>query len=120
MADWLREEIGTGLQKLLVLRLPGTPPEDSIVGTAEIWLEALQNRNTRWEEHLDRDRVRLAFRKLFGICDRWPTPRMLIDHLGSRAPPRAMPPPRRSPEEIARNKARIEELRQSLLNAKRM
>ena len=33
VADWLRFEIASGLQKLLALRLMGTPPEDAIVGT---------------------------------------------------------------------------------------
>ena len=28
VADWLRFEIASGLQKLLALRLIGTPPED--------------------------------------------------------------------------------------------
>ena len=36
VADWFRAVIATGLQKLLALRLAGTPPEDAIVGTAEV------------------------------------------------------------------------------------
>ena len=43
VADWLRVEVASGLQKLLALRLPGTPPEDAIIGTAEVWLEAIDD-----------------------------------------------------------------------------
>ena len=45
--DWFRIVIATGLQKLLALRLAGTPPEDAIVGTAEVWLEAIWNNGCR-------------------------------------------------------------------------
>lgn len=71
MPDWFRIVIATGLQKLLALRLAGTPPEDAIVGTAEVWLEAIWNNGCRWDEQLDRERLERAFLVLFRVCDRW-------------------------------------------------
>lgn len=94
VADWFRAVIATGLQKLLALRLAGTPPEDAIVGTAEVWLEAIWNNGCQWDEHLDRERMERAFLVLFRICDRWPPPKLYLDNLGARAPPRQLPPPR--------------------------
>jgi hypothetical protein len=89
--QWLRAEIGTGLQKLLVLRLIGTPPEDAIVGTATVWLEAVEATTTRWNEQLDQARVQRAFKTLLRICDHWPAPKLFLDNLGNRDPPLALP-----------------------------
>lgn len=120
VADWLRVEIASGLQKLLALRLPGTPPEDAIIGTAEVWLEALDGMHVEWSEHLDRHRVQRAFKTLFRICDRWPAPKAFLDNLGNRDPPPALPPPRLTREEIERNRARLREVMADLVKSKTM
>lgn len=120
MADWLRAEIGSGLQKLLALRLPGTPPEDAIIGTAEVWLEAVASRNIQWVEHLDRQRVRRAFLALLRDCDRWPSPKLLLENLGNRDPPKALPHPILTSEEKARNRARLRAMLTSLTQQKQM
>ena len=112
-AEWFRIEIVTGLQKLLALRLQGTPPEDAIVGTAAVWLEALWP-DRAWAEHLDRERLRQAFRTLCRSCDRWPPPKLFLDNLGGRPEPPKLPPPPITPEEAARNRARLRELARSL------
>jgi len=88
--QWLRVAIISGLQKLLALRLIGTPPEDAIVGTATVWLEAMENAPIRWHEQLDQARVQRAFKTLFRICDHWPAPRLFLDNLGNRDPPLAL------------------------------
>ena len=116
--DWFRVVIATGLQKLLALRLAGTPPEDAIVGTAEVWLEAIWNNGCAWEEHLDRERMERAFLVLFRICDRWPPPKVFLDNLGNRDPPPALPPPPISKEERKKNVARIQEIMKKLGQAK--
>ena len=103
--DWFRIVIATGLQKLLALRLAGTPPEDAIVGTAEVWLEAIWNNGCRWDEQLDRERLERAFLVLFRVCDRWPPPKLYLDNIGARAPPRQLPPPPVSPEVREQNLA---------------
>jgi hypothetical protein len=120
VADWLRFEIASGLQKLLALRLIGTPPEDAIIGTAEVWLEAVGGCGIQWVEHLDRDRVRRTFQTLFRICDRWPAPKQFLDNLGSRAPPISLPEPPITPEDRARNRARLREAVESLAKIKQM
>jgi hypothetical protein len=119
-ANWLRAEIATGLQKLLALRLTGTPPEDAIIGTAEVWLEALDHCNIQWVEHLDRKRVQRAFQTLFRICDRWPAPKLLLDNLGVRDPPKALPAPSITPEEREQNRAKLREIAEELAKIKRM
>ena len=119
-ADWLRCEIASGLQKLLALRLVGTPPEDAIVGTAEVWLEAMTRCGIQWERSLDQMRVQRAFQALFRLCDRWPAPKQFLDVLGNRDPPKALPEPPISAAERERNKARIAELMQCLAKSKRM
>lgn len=120
VADWLRFEIASGLQKLLALRLIGTPPEDAIIGTAEVWLEAIGNCGVQWVEHLDQGRVQRAFQTLFRICDRWPAPKLFLDNLGNRDPPKALPEPPITPEARERNRARLREIMESLARSKQM
>jgi len=85
VTDWLRTEIVTGLQKLLALRLPGSPAADTATATAEVWIEALSNAAIAWNEQLDRARVRAAFGRLVVSCDRWPAPEAFFRHLQARA-----------------------------------
>ena len=118
--DWLRFEIASGLQKLLALRLMGTPPEDAIVGTAEVWLEAMEHCGVQWVEHLDLERVRRTFQMLFRICDRWPAPKLFLDNLGNRDPPKALPEPPITPEARERNRAKLREIMENLAKSKRM
>ncbi|MRD73307.1 hypothetical protein HCX48_00425 [Rhodocyclus tenuis] len=120
VAEWLRVEIVTGLQKLLALRLIGTPPEDAIVGTAEVWLEAVEHCGVQWSETLDRERVRRSFRTLYRICDRWPAPKVFLDNLGNRDPPKALPEPPITREVRERNRAKLREIVRSLAKSKQM
>lgn len=119
-ADWLRIEIASGLQKLLALRLIGTPPEDAIKATALVWIEALENCGTQWAEELDRQRVQRAFGTLLRICDRWPAPKAFLDNLGNRDPPIALPMPPITPEAREQNRARLREIAERLAKSKRM
>ena len=41
MPDWVCNQMIDGLQKLLVLRLQGAPPADTISALAAVWEEAL-------------------------------------------------------------------------------
>lgn len=118
---WLEREIARGLQGLLALRLLGSPAEDSIELTLDVWLAALEGASVGWAEHLDADRVRQGFRTLFRICDRWPAPRQLLDNLPARPqPPPALPPPRITPEQRQKNLARLREISAMLARSKRM
>lgn len=111
---WLEREIARGLQGLLALRLIGSPAEDSIELTLDVWLAAIESLSVNWNEQLDAERVRRAFRTLYRICDRWPPPKLFMDHMGHRDQQMALPPPPCSPEERMRNRARLREMIASL------
>jgi hypothetical protein len=116
--DWLRDQTIVGLQKLLVLRLPGTPPDDTIQAVAEVWIEAMDRPYVQWNQDLDARRIDRAWRELLATVTRWPAPKHLLDLLGNRDPPRALPPPPLTPEQIAHNKARLKDLIEKLYSVK--
>ncbi|VVD97440.1 hypothetical protein PCO31110_01961 [Pandoraea communis] len=106
---WVEREVSRGLQGLVALRLPGGPAEDSVTLTLDIWLAAIEDLASSWSEDADEQRIRRAFRTLYRICDRWPPPKLFLDNLGNRDPPRALPAPDLTKEERQRNSARIRE-----------
>jgi hypothetical protein len=73
----LKNSISEGLQALVVLRLRGTPGEDMIAKTAQVWFVAIETWPVGWDEGLDKPRIREAFRKLAAICENWPSPATL-------------------------------------------
>ena len=84
---WLRGEIGSGLQRLYVLRLSGGPFTDQeLLAMAEVWFEAIVDHPVAWDEGRDRKRVAHAFRSLIKNSDRWPAPKAFFDNLGMRPP----------------------------------
>lgn len=107
---WIRAEISLGLARLLVLRLPGYPPEDMITQTAMVWVEAILDAPMGWDEALDRPRIRRAFTTLTRTCDRWPAPKTLLDHLPPRPELPKLPEPKMSEEVVARQCAGIQRL----------
>lgn len=78
MPDWAYNQMLDGLQKLLVLRLQGSPPADTITALAAIWEEALMPYT--WAFNLEYDRTRLprAFNLLIQQAERWVQPAQLI------------------------------------------
>ncbi|WP_257010246.1 MULTISPECIES: hypothetical protein [Burkholderia cepacia complex] len=108
---WLEREVARGLQGLVALRLSGAPAEDSVTLTLDIWLAAIEDRATTWTELGDAERIRRAFRTLYRVCDRWPPPKLFIDNLGNRDPPRrTLPAPQISEQERQRNRETLREL----------
>lgn len=79
-AHWLTREIGTGLAKLLALRLDGCPSDDLIEATVSTWIEMLTF-NRVWDEARDAPRIRHAFRVLGSTRTEWPAPANLVEHL---------------------------------------
>lgn len=78
---WMHNELLTGLQKLLCLRLDNAPAEDMIRGTAGAWGTALSAR-LKWDEARDRQRVRDGFDNLLAAnLTRWPQPTKLLEVL---------------------------------------
>jgi len=116
--DWLRWEVGEGLQKLLSLRLQGAPPVDAVLGTAQVWLEALMAAPISWQEVQDRQRVRTGFARLCIECDRWPAPRHLLQQLPDRQPEYPALPHKIDPKQLERNRQRIRKILGSLANRK--
>lgn len=98
-----------GLQKLVALRLRGAPPESAIVGTAQVWLEAIEAYG-KWSES-DEERVRKAFAHLFLEAREWVQPRDFLDRLPDRAIAMPLPKPKPSKEELARQAAMFHSLR---------
>ena len=117
---WLEREIARGLQGLIALRLTGAPADDSVTLTLDVWLAAIESQAVTWNEQLDAERVRRAFRTLYRLCDRWPAPKLFLDNLGNRDPPKALPAPPTPPEARERNRARLREIMESLAKSKRM
>ena len=117
---WLEREIARGLQGLIALRLTGAPADDSVTLTLDVWLAAIESLSVNWNEQLDAERVRRAFRTLYRICDRWPAPRLFLDNLGNRDPPKALPPPQISEEQRKKNVALLRELMKKLGREKSM
>ncbi len=117
---WLEREIARGLQGLIALRLSGAPADDSVTLTLDIWLAAIESLSVNWNEQLDAERVRRAFRTLYRICDRWPPPKVFLDNLGNRDPPPALPPPPISEEQRKKNVALLREMMKKLGRKKSM
>ena len=117
---WLEREIARGLQGLIALRLSGAPADDSVTLTLDVWLAAIESLSVHWNEQLDAERVRRAFRTLYRICDRWPPPKLFLDNLGNRDPPPALPPPQISEEQRKKNVALLRELMKKLGREKSM
>lgn len=115
---WIEREVARGLQGLIALRLSGAPGEDAVVLTLDIWLAALAQRVSGWTEELDAPRIQAAFRALYSQCTQWPTPRQLLDAVPPRAPAPALPAPQLTPEQRARNRARLDALMQDLFRRK--
>jgi len=110
MPDWLLDEITIGLQKLLSLRLPGSPAEDTAGSTARVWYEAIGGSGIEWTETLDRLRVRAAFRGLATRCDRWPAPKHFFEQLQARGYAQPQLQQKFSDDELRLNKARIRKI----------
>ncbi|XXQ69008.1 hypothetical protein ACKLNO_03885 [Neisseriaceae bacterium B1] len=78
MPDWAYNQMIDGLQKLLVLRLQGAPPADTISALAAVWEEALTPHTWAFERDLDEQRLPSAFRQLIAQAERWQQPAQLI------------------------------------------
>ena len=108
----LRNEVLLGLQKLVMLRLQGAPPEEGIKLVAAVWLEALAALPVAWDDTLDAGRISRAFARLLPLVERWPPPRLLIEQLPPRPVQRRLeaPPPKLSEAQMAANRKRLADL----------
>lgn len=111
---WIEREMLSGLQGLIVLRLAGSPPEDSINQVADIWLAAIERRTAGWSEEPDARRIKEAFKALFAKAEKWPAPADFIKEIPERIQLPMLPRPRLTPEERAKSKKHIDALRKQL------
>lgn len=91
MPSEIHNAILRGLQSLIALRLRGCPSEDTVQSTVMVWIDTLSYAH-RWDKS-DLPRVQTSFRRLASECNEWPTPRMFLDRLPPRPPPKQLPPP---------------------------
>jgi len=82
VADWIEDEVISGLQALLALRLRNTPAEDIIGLTLNIWVGAF--RREVYSEGIDRQRIAEGFRRIFGRIREWPAPIDVIEQMPRR------------------------------------
>ncbi|MRR33174.1 hypothetical protein EG829_00540 [bacterium] len=103
--DWINDAVMDGLSALVALRLKGTPGEDMIELTADIWVRAFRQRV--FIRELDEPRVRVAFDRIFSQVREWPAPLDVIELMPPRPPQKALPPPKISDEEHGKMVARV-------------
>ncbi len=71
--DWFDIAIADGLQKLMALRLDNTPSADTILQTADVWVDVLWKKH-KWGDELGGEAINNAFLTLAQNCTRWPSP----------------------------------------------
>lgn len=87
MPDWAYNQMIDGLQKLLVLRLQGAPPADTIAALAAVWEEVLTPITWAWTQEQDGARLPRAFSHLIQTSARWVSPAQLIEQIPRRPEP---------------------------------
>lgn len=108
---WFAVAIATGVQRLYVLSLDGTPAAKTIELTTATWIDTLwPTRN--WQAALDETRINEAFRQLALNNDRWPVPRQLLLSLPARREPLKLAAPRNHKKHVAM--AAIAEMKEKL------
>lgn len=124
MPDWAYNQMIEGLQKLLVLRLQGAPPADTISALAAVWEEALTPHTWAFNEQLDHNRLPTAFKRVIQHTEKWVQPAQVIREI----PPRSesavsglieQKQPALSEAERERNRQYIQQLLNTIARAKR-
>ena len=118
MPDWAYNHMIDGLQKLLVLRLQGSPPADTISALAAVWEEALTPITWAWQPETDGERLPIAFRQLIRQAEKWTQPAQLIKQIPPRNTLTAALLPNKqpiSPEQREANRQRLQQILNQLL-----
>lgn len=112
-AAWFAAAIASGIQRLMVLGLEGTPAARTIDLTTVTWIDTLWP-GRRWEARLDETRIQEAFRLLAVQSDRWPSPSQFLRRLPARAHPLALPAPRPSATQKEAAKTLLQTIKKKL------
>ena len=116
---WLLSAVASGLQRLMLLALPGTPAAETIEGTARAWTDAFWHCPKAWDKDLDTPRIAAAFRTIACRLERFPTPKIILDALPPRPRPPALPRPEITREQREKNLKRIKALIEEMAKAKK-
>lgn len=84
MPEWAYNQMIEGLQKLLVLRLSGAPPADTVTALAAVWEEALTPYTWYYDKNTDGRRLPQAFAAVVQAADKWVQPAHVIAALPPR------------------------------------
>ena len=85
MPEWTYNQMIEGLQKLLVLRLSGAPPADTVTALAAVWEEALTPYTWYYDKGTDGRRLPQAFAAVVQSADKWVQPAHVIAALPPRS-----------------------------------
>ena len=88
--EWLLSEVATGLQRLMLLALPGTPAAEIIAGTACAWADAFWCSPRDWHQAQDAPRIAAAFRLIACQLERFPTPKAVLHAMPERPQPKQL------------------------------
>ncbi len=116
--QWFRSIVLSGLQRLVALSLPNTPPSETIEATAEVWIETLWAQPIGWDEEEDAKRLQQAFIKVCGTAEkRFPAPRAIITSMPRRTSPEHLPLLEQaiSPEQACKNVERMHKIVKELV-----
>jgi hypothetical protein len=112
--DWLRLDISAGLQALVAQSLRSQPAAELITLAADVWYVAL--RKSLDIEEVDSPRIRRGFERLFLKVTEWPTPKMLLELMPSRAPRMSLPEPKVTDEQFDKGLQMARNLSQNYRN----
>ncbi len=108
---WFAAAIATGVQRLYVLSLEGTPAAKTIELTTATWIDTLWPTRA-WRAGLDETRIAEGFRQLSLNSERWPVPRQLLLSLPARLEPLKLAAPSNHKKVVAM--AAINEMKEML------
>ncbi len=94
MPEPLQKAVIEGIQRLIVLRLPGSPASDTLPALQAIWIDALLHRPITWNVERDLPRIQQAFRWLEGTAEKWPNPAVFLQCLPPVPEQLKLTPPR--------------------------
>lgn len=114
---WFNDAIVDGLQRMHVLGLDGTPSAETVVLTANVWIELLWKARA-WDEASTPARIAEAFSRLQLVVDRWPSPSRLLECVPERPEPKLLSRAFTKPE-IAKNVEFIRKERERMFGPKR-
>ncbi len=107
-------EVIEGIQRIMALRLTGSPAGDTVEVTTNVWIDALSRQARNWNPAIDKGRITQAFVRLSTQIDRWPAPYQLIQLIPYRAPQKSLPPIKLSPAQMRANQARLKAILKQL------